>query len=86
MNTAIIQPLAKGQITIPVFMRKTLRIDKNSFLKIEMQKNKLVIEPMRVDWKGKYIRMYSDEDLKTFYKLDKLDKKDREKIEQILRG
>lgn len=86
MNSLFIQPLDKGQITIPALIRRKLGIDKNTILKLEVRDKdrQLIIQPMAIDWKNKYIREYQDKEIKEFYKLDKLDKKTRSKIAKYL--
>lgn len=84
MNTAIIQPLDKGQITIPAAIRQELGIGKDTILKLVVRGRELVIKPLTLDWKEKYIRTYSDSELKEFYELDKLDGKTRAKLNKIL--
>lgn len=82
---AFITPLDKGQITIPVRFREKLNIDKNTVLRVRLQQGGLLIEPMRMDWKEKYIREYTDEEIKEFIKTDRLDKKTLKKIQKYLK-
>lgn len=84
MNQQIIQPLDKGQITIPIEFRKRLGIDKNTLLKVSLQKNSLIIEPLNVDWKEKYIREFTDGEIEQFVKDDKLDRKTVQKLKKLL--
>lgn len=84
MNTALVQPLDKGQITIPVAFRQKLGITKDSILKLEIRGQTLVIKSLNVDWKDKYIRTYSNEELQKFYELDRLDAKTKTRIKKYI--
>lgn len=79
---AFIKPLAKGQITIPLAFRELLRINENTLFKAEIRGKAIYLEPFEVDWEGKYIRDFSDSDLKEFMTRDKLNKKTLKKIKK----
>jgi AbrB family looped-hinge helix DNA binding protein len=81
-----VQPLAKGQITIPVKMRKKLGIGEDTLLKVELRDERLVLTPLKVDREEKYIRSFSDTQIRYFLALDKLDKKTYQKAKKLLTG
>lgn len=79
-----IQPLAKGQITIPVKMRKRLGIDKDTLLKARIKGNNLILTPLRIDREKSYIRNYSDAQIREFLASDKIDKKTYQRAKKLL--
>lgn len=79
-----IQPLAKGQITIPVKMRRRLGIDRNTLLKASIKGNKLILIPLKIDREESYIRRYSDTQIREFLAADKIDKKTYQKAKKLL--
>lgn len=84
MQQTIIKPLDKGQITIPVSFRKILNITKDTLLQAELKDNGLLLKPLKLDWKNKYVREFSDEEIKEWLKEDKLDKRTLKKIKKYL--
>ena len=85
MQKALIKPLDKGQITIPASFRQSLNITKDTLLQAELKDDGLMLKPIDLDWKNKYIREFSDEEIKTWLKEDKLDKKTLKKIKKYLK-
>ncbi len=43
----IVQPMQRGQITIPIKIRKKLNINSNTWLWVRLVKNKILIEPVK---------------------------------------
>lgn len=81
-----IQPLAKGQITIPVKMRKKLGIKKSTLLEIRVEQGRLILTPLKLDREEKYIRSFSDAQIKEFLAVDKIDRETYQKAQKLLRG
>lgn len=84
MTSLILKPLAKGQITIPKDFRDALGIDKTTYLKAELKKDKIILSPLSFLNMDKYIRTYSDRQIKEFMVLDKLSSAVRKKAEKLL--
>lgn len=82
MQQVIIKPLAKGQITIPASFRKELGIKENTLFQAELKEDGVFLKPVNLDWKEKYIRQFSDEEIKQWLEDDKLDKKTLQKIKK----
>lgn len=80
MQQVIIKPLAKGQITIPVSFRKQLGIKENTLFQAELKNDGVFLKPVNLNWQEKYIRKFSDEEIKQWLKDDKLDKKTFRKL------
>ena len=83
-STVLVKPLAKGQITIPVGFRKQLGITRSSYLKAEVKAGKLILSPVQLAEEEKYLRSYSDKQIKDFLAADKLDKKTYAKVKRYL--
>lgn len=81
----IITPLAKGQITIPAPIRRKLKITENTIFRVEIKNGGIFLKPLTIDWRDKYIRDFSDEELDSFVKDDKLDSKSLKKIREYLK-
>ena len=80
----IIQPLAKGQITIPVTMRRALGIDETTPLRIRLEGDEIVISKL-ID-SGRPVRLYTDEEIEAFLAEDILTPADAEWVQQMLAG
>lgn len=85
MQQVVIKPLAKGQITIPISFRKTLGINETTLFKAQLKKDGILLTPLELDWQEKYIREFSDQEIKEWLATDKLDKKTLQKIRQYLK-
>ncbi len=84
MQQIIIKPLAKGQVTIPILFRRELGIKENTLFQAELKENGVFLKPINLDWKERYIRQFSDEEIKEWLQEDKLDKKTRQKLKKFL--
>lgn len=80
MQQVIIKPLAKGQITIPISFRKQLGIKDNTLFQAELKEEGIFLKPVNLNWKEKYIRQFSDEEIKQWLEDDKLDEKTISKL------
>ncbi len=85
MQQIIIKPLAKGQVTIPASFRRELGIKENTLFQAELKEDGVFLRPISFDWKEKYIRQFSDEDIKEWFKEDKLDKKTLQKLKKYFK-
>lgn len=85
MQQVIIKPLAKGQITIPISLRKQLGIKENTLLQAELKEDGIFLKPISLDWKEKYIRQFSDEEVNEWLKEDKLDKETLQKLKKYFK-
>lgn len=81
----LVKVLPKGQITIPVKFRRQLGVEGDSYLRVELEKGKLVIKPVKSNWEERYIRKYGDEEIEEFLEADKLSPKERQAARQWLR-
>lgn len=80
----IVQPLAKGQITIPVIMRRALGIDETTLLRIRLEGDDIVIS--KLPEAGPSVRLYTDEEIEAFLAEDVLTPADAEWVQQLLTG
>lgn len=88
ITTKLVKTLPRGQITLPARFREELGIKKDTYLRAYIQKEKIILEPVTLDKKisfDKYIRSYTNEEIRGFLALDKLDVKTRKKAERLLR-
>mgnify|MGYP001606143323 CR=1 FL=1 len=82
MQQVTIKPLAKGQITIPISFRKKLNIKNDTLFQAELRQGGIFLKPVNLAWKEKYIRQFSDEEIKQWLEDDKLDKETLKKIKK----
>jgi AbrB family looped-hinge helix DNA binding protein len=81
----LIKPLAKGQITIPARFRRALGIDADTYLRITLEGQRLVLTPVRVvDADEPPGRDYTRSELEAFFAEDKLDAKTVAKVKRFL--
>lgn len=87
MQTAqLVKTLNKGQVTIPAKLRKSLGIKKDDYLRAYARGKKLILEPVSLK-KGveKFIRVFTEEEIKDWLELDRLDTKTRKKAKALLK-
>lgn len=82
MQQLTIKPLAKGQITIPVSFRRQLGIKESTLFQAEVKEDGIFLKPVNLNWKEKYIRQFSDEEIKQWLEDDKLDQKTISKLKR----
>ena len=80
----IVQPLAKGQITIPVSMRRALGIDETTPLRVRLEGEAIVIS--KLSEQGADVRLYTDEEIESFLAEDVLTPADAEWVQQLVVG
>lgn len=85
MQQTVIKSLSKGQITIPVSFRQTLGIKGKTLFQAEIKDKGVFLKPLQTDWEEKYIRDFTDEEIKEWLEEDKLDKKALEKLKDYLK-
>lgn len=85
MQQVIIKPLAKGQVTIPASFRRELGIKENTLFQAELKEEGVFLKPINLDWTEKYIRQFSNEEIKEWLKEDKLDNKTLQKLKKYFK-
>jgi AbrB family looped-hinge helix DNA binding protein len=81
----LVKPLAKGQITIPARFRRALGIDADTYLRITLEGQRLVLTPVRVvDADETLGRDYTRNELEAFFAEDKLDAETVAKVKRFL--
>ena len=73
----IVKIQSKGLLTIPKRFRRELGFDEKSMVRVRKEKNRLVIEPLRV--LSYPVRHYTDEDLKDFLEFDRQETRELKK-------
>jgi AbrB family looped-hinge helix DNA binding protein len=64
----IVKLQSRGNLTIPKQLRKYLRLEKNSLIRVIKERNRLILEPVRMITYP--VRSYSDKELKDFFAYD----------------
>ena len=81
----LVKPLAKGQITIPARFRRALGIDADTYLRVTLEGQRLVLTPVRVvDVDETPGRDYTRSELEAFFAKDKLDAETVAKVKRFL--
>ncbi|MFH1602123.1 MAG: AbrB/MazE/SpoVT family DNA-binding domain-containing protein [Candidatus Shapirobacteria bacterium] len=92
--SGIVRPMERGQITIPVNIRKKLEITPDTWLWVRLVKNKIMIEPVEKDSSSSLsnVLLDSTKDPKIYWKksdikdLDKVREKSKERIKKLVNG
>lgn len=89
MSEKLVKIQTKGMVTIPAEFRNALEIDKNSILQAKMIDGgvffiKMTYQPASGKGKNDSGELYSDAQIKTWLKDDKLDAKTVAKLKKIL--
>ena len=83
----LVKPLAKGQITIHARFRRALGIDADTYLRIALEGQRLVLTPVRlVNADETPGRDYARSELEAFFAEDKLDAETVAKVKKFLGG
>ncbi|MBM2812309.1 MAG: SpoVT / AbrB like domain protein [Chloroflexi bacterium] len=79
----IVRPLQKGQITIPIAIRRALNITESSLLEIALRDDKIVISKLGVE-QGQAFRVYSDEEIAEFLAEDKIAPETAQRVRELM--
>ena len=79
----VVRPLAKGQITIPIAIRRALGITESSLLEIRMEANRIVISKLEPE--GAF-RVYSDQEIADFLEEDKITPEIAGRVRDLMRA
>lgn len=79
----VVRPLAKGQITIPIAIRRALGITESSLLEVRLEGNKIVISKLEPD--GSF-RVYSDDEIAEFLEEDKITPEIADRVRELMRA
>ena len=77
MQPTIVKIQPKGLLTIPIKFRKALSLEENNLVRAEIDKGRLIIEPLRT--LPYPVRSYTEKELKNFLKKDLKDSKELKK-------
>ena len=81
----IIRPLPKGQITIPIAIRRELDITESSLLEIALEGERIVIS--KLDPSGDLApRLYSDAEIAEFLAEDRISPETAERVRELMRA
>ncbi|HYU19350.1 MAG TPA: AbrB/MazE/SpoVT family DNA-binding domain-containing protein [Chloroflexota bacterium] len=81
----VVRPLAKGQITIPVAIRRALGITESSLLEVSLRGDKIVISKLAAQ-PDESFRIYSDEEIEEFLVEDKISPTTAERVRELMRS
>ena len=86
MPKMLVRPTSKGQVTIPKSIRQKLNVNSNTFLKVSIKDRKIVMDPVTfLSSDGNIpVRVYTNEEIDEFLKLDKLSPEDEAFFSKLL--
>jgi len=79
----IVRPLPKGQITIPIAIRRVLGITDASLLEVRLQGDEIVISKLGYGH-GDPFRVYSDEEIAEFLDEDRITAETAERVCELM--
>jgi AbrB family looped-hinge helix DNA binding protein len=82
--TKVVRLRPRGQLTIPLELRRRLKIDADSFLQLTVKEGKIEIRPLRLTAEEEVpLREYSDEEIQRFLEEDRLDPETLAKVRKL---
>ena len=79
----IVRSLRKGQVTIPVEFRRTLRIGEGTLLDVALKDRRIVLTPLRPEESA--LREYTDEEIAGFLEEDKLSPEVANRVRELIK-
>ncbi len=67
-----VRPTSKGQVTLPISIRKQLNIGPETLLDVSVENEKIVLRSINLDQIDDQTRIYSSEEIEEFLGADKL--------------
>ncbi|MBI4494366.1 MAG: AbrB/MazE/SpoVT family DNA-binding domain-containing protein [Chloroflexi bacterium] len=77
--------MPKGQVTIPIAIRRALGIDESSLLEVSLEGDRIVISKLGGQPEGAF-RVYSDEEVAQFLEEDKLTPEIAERVRALMQA
>ena len=81
----VVRPLPKGQITIPIAIRRALGITDASLLEVRLQGDEIVISKLEYR-QGDAFRVYSDEEIAEFLAEDHITAETAERVRELMQA
>ena len=79
--------MSRGQITIPIEFRTRLGIDENTYIKLTLDENKIILTPAFLGSNSEEkLREYTEKEISQFIKEDKIDQDTASTIKKLLAG
>lgn len=78
MLQTFVKPTTKGQITLPIKIRRQLGVDDSTLLKVVLEGARIIINPVKIEAESTK-RLYSDAEINEFLRNDKIEEKDWQK-------
>lgn len=86
MSITHVRPSNKGQITLPVTIRRKLNVGPNTILDVSIENgDRIVLKPIHLDALDDNLRIYSSEEIDQFLEDDKLSPEDAAFFDKLLK-
>ena len=80
-----VQSTLRGQITLPIGIRRSLAIDPSTLLDVSVERGRIVLSPVRSTVSGEQLRRYSDAEVQAFLVDDQLTVDDQRFVQKLLK-
>lgn len=80
-----VQPSPRGQITLPIAVRRALAIDPETLLDVSVDRDRVILSPIRSTASSRGYRVYSDIETDEFLENDQISNADRRFVDRLLK-
>ena len=80
-----VQSTPRGQITLPIGIRRALAIDPSTLLDVSVERGRIVLSPVRSTVSGEQLRRYSDDEIQSFLADDRLTADEQRFVQKLLK-
>ena len=85
IKSKVVKPMSRGQITIPIEFRTRLGIDENTYIRLTLDKNKIILTPAFTESvTEEKLREYTEKEILQFIKEDKIDYNAASTVKKLL--
>lgn len=87
MQSVILKPLAKGQVTIPAAFRRALKLDQSTVFRADLRDRGIFLQPISTSanqWEDQYLRDFSDQEVTNYIAADRMDPKLAKAVKRYL--
>lgn len=67
-----VRPTSRGQVTLPISIRKQLNVGPDTLLDVSVRNEEIIFRPINLEKIKENTRIYSSEEIDEFVKTDKL--------------
>lgn len=84
MSKTQVRPTSKGQVTLPISIRKQLNVGPETYLDVSVKSGSIILKPMQLKSREES-RIYSSDEIDEFLKEDQISEENAKYFKKLLK-